>query len=337
MTKFTSQMLRAVAPHIPATQRDQIFPILLTELTAHKVNTYLRISAFLGQVLEESSEFSHWEENLSYSAQRLCQVWPNRFPNMTIASQYAHNPQALAEKVYGGRMGNNSPGDGYKYRGRGPEQTTGKNEYQEAQKLTGLDLVDNPDQLVKPEVGFKVACARWEANGMNQLADARKFKEITLKLNGGLNGYAERLTFYSRALQTLPEDLGVDSENTTNPLPDKDSPDIHIEPVIADVLLPTSIGVKVPAVVDETANVEGRIDPKDLQNVVTGHSDSIKSIAARAAMKLVSLLTVMWVSGIAAKLFIIAAGIILILIISYELNKYWPRVRSFIAKFLKSA
>src|ERR1051326_5492526 len=209
MTKFSPEMLKSIAPHLPAEQRNKLFPLLVDQLEKNEINTYLRVAAFLGQILEESNELTHWEENLNYSVSRLCEVWPKRFPSSVLAAPYAHNPQALAEKVYGGRMGNKNPGDGYKYRGRGPEQTTGRDGYAEAEALTGLSLLANPDLLLQPEVGFNVAAVRWKIHGFNELADARKFKEITQRLNGGLTGYSERLNYYTVALRILPEDLSL--------------------------------------------------------------------------------------------------------------------------------
>ena len=108
----------------------------------------------LAQVGHESQDLNTLEENLSYSARRLMQVWPSRFPNDRIASQYAHNPEALANNVYGGRMGNDKDGDGWLFRGRGPIQLTGRYNYtrfaaRAGRRRSGCLLV------------FRDQCSRW--------------------------------------------------------------------------------------------------------------------------------------------------------------------------------
>ncbi|MBV9247503.1 MAG: protease, partial [Methylobacteriaceae bacterium] len=98
---------------------DEMFP-------AYGLATLLRVRHFLAQVAEETGGLRVLEEDLDYSAMRLMQVWPARFPTLATAEPYAHNPRRLADRVYGGRMGNTGPDDGWKYRGRGLLQTTGK-------------------------------------------------------------------------------------------------------------------------------------------------------------------------------------------------------------------
>ncbi len=95
-------------------------------------------------------------ENLNYSAQRMCQVWPSRFPTIDHAKPYAHNPEALGNKVYGGRLGNGLF-DGYKYRGRGiGAQITGYDSYKKYSDLLGIDMVSNPDLAMDVNVGAKI-------------------------------------------------------------------------------------------------------------------------------------------------------------------------------------
>jgi len=128
-------------------------------------------------------------------------------------------------------MGNVNPGDGYKYRGRGPIQTTGHDGYKAASEATGLDLLANPAPVSQPEVGFKVAAADWKKIGANQLADARQFKTLTIRINGGLTNYDQRLAYYERALRVLPEDLLLASSPTASaePVPTGDNSvsDVH--------------------------------------------------------------------------------------------------------------
>jgi putative chitinase len=108
------------------------------------------VDDFLGQVLHESGLLSRLEEDLNYSAQRLTQVWPNRFPDISAAQPYAHNPEALANNVYYKRLGNSERGDGWRYRGRGLIQVTGKSNYAAVCRATQLDCLNNPDLLAQP-------------------------------------------------------------------------------------------------------------------------------------------------------------------------------------------
>src|SRR5256885_1044045 len=105
----------------------------------HGITTPLRLAHFLAQILHESGGLTIAEENLDYSARRMTQVWPRRFPTLADAAPYAHNPRTLAAKVYNGRMGNR-PGsdDGYSYRGRGLMQTTGRENYARMGRLCGV-------------------------------------------------------------------------------------------------------------------------------------------------------------------------------------------------------
>lgn len=120
------------------------------------------IDNFLAHVLHESGRLEHLEEGLSYSSERLCAVWPNRFPTPESAEPYARNPVALANKVYGGRLGNTHSGDGWKYRGRGLIQVTGRDNYALVGNSIGQDAEDNPDLLAQPTWALQSAIAWWE-------------------------------------------------------------------------------------------------------------------------------------------------------------------------------
>ncbi|MFA5899571.1 MAG: hypothetical protein WC829_10705 [Hyphomicrobium sp.] len=95
-------------------------------------------------------------ENLNYSAKRMTEVWPSRFKTLAAAKPYANNPEALGNKVYGGRLGNDQPGDGYKYRGRGLSQITGKGMYAKFARLLNIDLVGNPDLALRPDIAARI-------------------------------------------------------------------------------------------------------------------------------------------------------------------------------------
>ena len=156
---------------------------------------------FLGQVLHESGGLEHLEEGLNYSASRLMQVWPSRFPTAASAQPYAYNPEALANKVYGGRMGNDTEGDGWLYRGRAPIQITGHDNYAKVGDLMGQDLLGLPHLLSQPRFALEACIAWWEDRIPDRmLGDVEK---ITQRVNGGLHGLAQREDLTYRAGKAL--------------------------------------------------------------------------------------------------------------------------------------
>jgi putative chitinase len=161
------------------------------------------IAFFLGQILHESGMLEHVEENLRYSADRLVAVWPHRFPTVEAARPYSYNAPALAEKVYQGRLGNTEPGDGYKYRGRGPIQVTGRANYAALEEQTGLPLVANPDLLTQPRAGLMAAAVWFGHNAAQHIPDG--VEAVTRAVNGGVNGLAQRKALTERALEKLTE------------------------------------------------------------------------------------------------------------------------------------
>lgn len=192
---ITAAKLRAFAPAADL----NLASILDRECKAFGITTPRRVAHFLGQISHESAGFKHVEENLNYSALRLCQVWPSRFPNAAAAASCARNPEALANNVYGGRMGNTKPGDGWLFRGRGYIQLTGRENYTKFAKITGLDLVNNPDLAAQPGAAVRIAAAYWADRGCNELADKDDISTITRKINGGQNGMIDRRLQVERA------------------------------------------------------------------------------------------------------------------------------------------
>ncbi|CAO4174118.1 Peptidoglycan binding-like domain-containing protein [Methylorubrum aminovorans] len=155
-------------------------------IEAAGITTPKRLAHFLAQVAHESAGLARTEEALSYSAARMVEVWPSRFPTAAAAVPYARNPQALANKVYGGRLGNRLPGDGWRFRGGGGLGTTGRANYAEA----GFEA--DPDALRRPENFLAPALLYWRTRGCNALADRDDVVGITVKINGGKNGLADR-------------------------------------------------------------------------------------------------------------------------------------------------
>jgi putative chitinase len=169
----------------------------------YNIATPKREAAFIGQCSVESANFTHLQENLNYSAQRLMQVWPSRFPYIIAAEPYAHSPEKLANFVYAGRMGNLQDGDGYTYRGRGLIQLTGREMYANCGNSLGIDLLDNPDLLLTPKYAALSAGWFWNKHGLNLLADAQEYGTMTRRINGGTAALDERIAKITKALQVL--------------------------------------------------------------------------------------------------------------------------------------
>ena len=171
----------------------------------YSLNTALRQAAFIGQCQHESENFTKLEEGLNYSASRLMAVWPSRFPNLDMANQYANNPQKLANKVYGGRMGNGNEesGEGYAYRGRGLIQMTGKEAYANCGSGLGVDFLSNPDLLSTPEYATLSAGWFWNKKGLNDLADTGDYETMTKRINGGVLGLDDRKAKIAKAREIL--------------------------------------------------------------------------------------------------------------------------------------
>jgi len=161
----------------------------------------LRLAHFMAQVLHESDGLANQIESLNYSAERLPKVWPSRFkPTGPLdPADFAHNQQKLGNEVYGGRMGNTGPNDGFTYRGRGLLQLTGKDSYREAtatlraQNPNAPDFVDTPDAVFGAPWCLAVAVAEWASKGCNTLADEDDLRKVTKAINGGLIGLSDRM------------------------------------------------------------------------------------------------------------------------------------------------
>lgn len=161
----------------------------------------LRVAYFMAQVLHECGGLTIQFENLNYSPERLPKVWPSRFlPRGPLDPQkFAHNPQKLANEVYGDRMGNKKgSNDGFTYRGRGLLQLTGKESYDKATELLrqwkpdAPDFSESPDEVISAQWCVAIAAAEWDAKKCNGLADQDSIRKVTLAINGGLIGLAER-------------------------------------------------------------------------------------------------------------------------------------------------
>jgi len=173
-------------------------------LVKYDINTNLRISHFLAQVCHECGKFSVLEENLNYKAESLVSVFPKYFTN-TNAPSYAHNKIAIGNRVYANRMGNGNEasGDGYKYRGRGCIQITGKSQYDLCGTGIGLNLLKSPDLLTTPINALMSAGWFWDKHNLNVLADKDDINSITKVINGGLNGIDDRTSLLNNCKKIL--------------------------------------------------------------------------------------------------------------------------------------
>jgi putative chitinase len=167
----------------------------------YNIDTPKRQAAFIGQCMHESAGFKTLEENLNYSAKALMNTWPSRFPDLNTAMIYERQPEKIANKVYGGRMGNadESSGEGWKYRGRGIKQLTGKENYERCGSGLGVDLVSDPDKLLDPKYAALSAGWFWNKHNLNDLADKGDIETMTKRINGGLLGLDARKAAIQKA------------------------------------------------------------------------------------------------------------------------------------------
>jgi putative chitinase len=156
---------------------------------------------FTGQVLHETAQLEHLEENLNYSARRMTEVWPQRFPTIDSALPYQYLPQALANKVYGGRLGNVELGDGWKYRGGGIPMVTGKANYALLQQLTGLPLIEHPELIRQPDGAMRCGVLWWEKKIPDSAIDS--VERVTRAVQGAQLGLIDRAQLTARAGHAL--------------------------------------------------------------------------------------------------------------------------------------
>ena len=171
----------------------------------YDITTPIRQASFIGQCTHESNNFKTLEENLNYRPETLMKTWPSRFPDLPTAMKYAHHQEAIANKVYGGRMGNGveETGDGWKYHGRGLIQLTGKENYANCGSGIGMDLLSSPGLLIDPKYATLSAGWFWNKKGLNALADAGDYETMTKRINGGLIGLDDRKAKIAKAISVL--------------------------------------------------------------------------------------------------------------------------------------
>ena len=201
---ITKEHLRSAIPDAKDSSIEKYYEPLIAAMEHYKINNKNRIAAFLANLAHESAAFNTIEENLNYSAQRLVAVWPKHFRGRNLRL-YHRQPQKIANLVYANRMGNGdkNSGDGWRYRGRGLIQLTGKDNYQMFSDAIDADIVSNPDWILTPEGATISAGWFWNSRKLNSLADVEDLKEITRKINGGYHGHEDRVKRYRHIKKVL--------------------------------------------------------------------------------------------------------------------------------------
>jgi len=185
--------LEALSTKIPANVMDEI-PLIIEKFG---IDGPLRLSHFLSQCAHESGNFKFVKENLNYSADGLRKIFPKYFPTIEVANKYARQPEKIANKVYGGRMGNGdeASGDGFKFRGRGYIQLTGKDNYAAFDKFVDDDIMANPD-LVATKYPLTSAAFFFHKNKLWDVCDKGHGDDVVLavtkRVNGGTHGLTDR-------------------------------------------------------------------------------------------------------------------------------------------------
>ncbi len=201
--QITAQQLCAIIPPLPLDKANAVLTHFHQTLEEFGIDTPIRQAAFIAQTACES-QYHKFVESLWYSPQRLTVVWPKVF-TVEKAALYAASPEKLANFIYAGvnGNGNEASGDGWKYRGRGVIQTTGRWNYKVCGEGIGFDLINSPEILEDPLQAFRSGGWYWKSHDLNPFADREDVLAITKIINGGTNGLPERKQYYARAKAVL--------------------------------------------------------------------------------------------------------------------------------------
>lgn len=178
---------------------------LCNQLPQFGIVTPARVAGFISQCQHESADFTTLTENLNYGAKGLMTIFKKYYTTETLAKVHERKPELIANRVYGGRMGNGveSSGDGWKFRGRGLVQLTGRSNYTQCSRdLFGDDcLVDDPDLVTQPEYAILSACWFWHKNKLNDICDRGDVVLLSRRINGGTIGLADRIHHWNKCLE----------------------------------------------------------------------------------------------------------------------------------------
>jgi putative chitinase len=206
---LTEQQLAAMIPG--NTRVSEWHRALVEILPKYGINTQRRIAHFISQCAHESNNFRTLEENLNYSSEALLRVFPRYFgQGKANPNEYARNPEKIANYVYmdvnrtpRGALGNTQPGDGWRFRGRGLKQLTGRNNYAAFGKTVGMTAEQAADYVATEKGAIESACWFWDTNKLNTIADTDNVVLMTQRINGGDIGLADRLRRYNEAMGIL--------------------------------------------------------------------------------------------------------------------------------------
>lgn len=178
---------------------------LIEFLPEYEINNVERTAAFLAQCAHESSNFRILQENLNYRAEQLYKVFRKYFPTIEEAAKYERKPEIIANRIYANRMGNGDEksGDGYRFRGRGIIQITGKENYSLFSKSIDMELDNAPSYLETINGAVHSACWFWNTRKLNQYADKLDIDTISRKINGGTIGLEDRKIRFTKTIEIL--------------------------------------------------------------------------------------------------------------------------------------
>lgn len=201
--EFTQDQLQKILPKVK--NISDWYSAMIDALPQYEINTVERVSAFIAQCAHESGGFIFLSENLNYKAESLIKVFPKYFKDIGTAKAYEKKPEKIANKIYADRMGNGNEasGDGFKYRGRGLIQLTGKTNYTWFAASLEITPEAAAEYMATFEGAAQSACWFWETNKLNQWADKGDIEKMTKIINGGTIGLEDRKKHYAHALHVL--------------------------------------------------------------------------------------------------------------------------------------
>jgi len=225
---FTKEHLQEII----SVDADDWYDALCELLPKYGITSERRVAHFLSQCAHESGGFRIMEENLNYSEKALNAVFGRYFgsPPKRNAAEYARKPEKIANYVYmdefrskGGQMGNVEEGDGWRFRGRGLKQLTGRNNYTNFGKSVNMTAEEAAEYVATPAGAIESACWYWDSRNLNDIADSDDVKRMTKKINGGTIGLEDRQKRYVHAMKVLgmdAEDLAADDDDIQEILDD---------------------------------------------------------------------------------------------------------------------